>query len=254
MKIVIKIFLLLSICINAYANDSLVKTIKKVKESVVGVGVYTPTGRPQNTLLGTGFVVGGGLHVITNYHVVSSELNGELNQELVIFAGFGKAPEKRIARLVAKSEQHDLAVLKVEGLPIKALKLGEDKFIDEGSNIAFTGYPIGAVLGLYPVTHRGIISSITPTVTPVSDARQISIKLLKKLRNPYMVYQLDATVYPGNSGSAVYAMGSGEVIAIINKVFVQESKEAVISKPSGITYAIPVKYLRALLDENSINY
>jgi S1-C subfamily serine protease len=76
--------------------------------------------------------------------------------------------------------------------------------------------------------------------------------MLKKLRDPFMVYQLDATAYPGNSGSAMYDAKTGKVIGIINKVFIQESKEAVISKPSGITYAIPVKYLHELLEENNI--
>ncbi|MGY0648844.1 MAG: serine protease, partial [Paraglaciecola chathamensis] len=33
---------------------------------------------------------------------------------------------------------------------------------------------------------------------------------------------------------------------IINKVFIKETKEAVLEKPSGISYAIPVKYLRML--------
>jgi serine protease Do len=88
----------------------------------------------------------------------------------------------------------------------------------------------------------------------VDNAQQISIKMLKMLRNPYLVYQLDATAYPGNSGSALYDVDSGEVIGIINKVFVQESKEAVITNPSGITYAIPVKYLLALLKKDNIDY
>ncbi len=124
--------------------------------------------------------------------------------------------------------------------------------MDEGSSIAFTGFPIGAVLGLYPVTHRGIISAVTPVVIPVDDAGQISIKMLKRMRDPYMVYQLDAVAYPGNSGSALYQADNGKVIGVINKVFVQETKESVISKPSGITYAIPVKYVHELLEKNNI--
>ena len=84
-------------------------------------------------------------------------------------------------------------------------------------------------------------------------AGQISIKMLKSLRNPYLVYQLDATAYPGNSGSAMYDQKTGEVVGVINKVFVQETKEAVIEKPSGITYAIPVKYLHQLLQEHDIS-
>jgi S1-C subfamily serine protease len=58
-----------------------------------------------------------------------------------------------------------------------------------------------------------------------------------------MIYQLDITAYPGNSGSPLYAADSGEVIGVLNKVFVKEAKETVLEKPSGISYAIPVKYL-----------
>ena len=132
--------------------------------------------------------------------------------------------------------------------------LANDQYFPEGSYIAFTGFPIGSILGLYPVTHRGIISSITPTIVPVSDSREINIMMLKRYKDPYLAYQLDATAYPGNSGSAMYDIKSGKVIGIINKVFVQETKEAIIAHPSGITYAIPVKYLRHLLDKHKIKY
>ena len=147
----------------------------------------------------------------------------------------------RKATLVASSDYYDLAVLKVDGVPMPAMTLGQEEFLPEGSSIAYTGFPIGAVLGLYPVTHRGMIASITPVIIPVSDTRQMSLVMLKRMRNPFMVYQLDGTAYPGNSGSAMYSVETGEVVGIINKVFVQSSKEAVISNPSGITYAIPVK-------------
>jgi S1-C subfamily serine protease len=55
---------------------------------------------------------------------------------------------------------------------------------------------------------------------------------------------LDATAYPGNSGSPLYIPETGEVVGVINKVFVKESREAVLEKPSGITYAIPVRYVK----------
>jgi hypothetical protein len=45
---------------------------------------------------------------------------------------------------------------------------------------------------------------------------------------------------------------TGEVIAVINKVFVKTTKEAVLSQPSGITYAIPVKYIHQLLARSNI--
>jgi S1-C subfamily serine protease len=63
----------------------------------------------------------------------------------------------------------------------------------------------------------------------------------------YRVFQLDAIAYPGNSGSPVYDPEDGTVYGIINSVFVQGTREAAISRPSGITYAIPGQYIRDML-------
>lgn len=252
MNYLFKCLLLLSIFLFQTASAELADTLEKVKPSIVGIGIYTPTGHPKNILKGSGFVIANGEYVVTNYHVVSQELDEQLLQEVAVFVGTGKTALVRKASLVAESKKYDLAILKVSGLPLPPMTLAGSKYIREGSDIAFTGFPIGAVLGLYPVTHRGIIAAITPTITPVNDIKQLSMRMLKQLRDPFMVYQLDATAYPGNSGSAMYDKETGEVVGIINKVFIQESKEAVISKPSGITYAIPVKYLHQLLKENNI--
>ncbi len=236
---------------NLYAMP-LTEVIKQIKPSVVGIGLYTPTSQPQNVLLGSGFAVADGLHIVTNYHVVPEVLDTEKLQKIAVFIGTGPRAEVRIADIVVSNKKDDLIVLKITGKPLPALTLADDKLVDEGTEIAFTGFPIGAVLGLYPVTHRGIISSVTPIAVPVVDSRQMNVHLLKQLRDPYVVYQLDATAYPGNSGSVLYQQNNGKVVGVINKVFVQQSKEAVIEKPSGITYAIPVKHLRQLLRQAGI--
>ena len=232
--------------------SNLVDTLKQVKPAVVGIGIYTPTGRPQAEIRGSGFAIGSGQYVATNYHVLPESLDESLNQQHVVFAGSGKQVKTIKASVVGYSKEYDLAILKLQSAALPTFKLADDDFVDEGVDIAFTGFPIASVLGLYPVTHRGIIASITPTISPVADSRQMNIHMLKKLRNPYLVYQLDATAYPGNSGSAMYDIESGEVIGIINKVFVQKSKEGVISQPSGITYAIPVKHLRELMIKHKV--
>jgi serine protease Do len=235
-----------------YAQAEFVDVVAKIKPSVVGIGVHTPTSRPQNILRGTGFVIGNGRYIVTNDHVLPVLLDDNLLQKMAVFIGSGKDAKVREAEIVATSSLYDLAILKISGPALPAMTLANSDFYPDGSGIAFTGFPIGGVLGLYPVTHRGIIASITPTVIPAVSAGQINLKMLKRMRNPYLVYQLDATAYPGNSGSAMYEMKTGKVIGIINKVFVQATKEAVISNPSGITYAIPVKYLHQVLKENNI--
>lgn len=249
---ILQFLLFIVLVFSSVARGNLVETINTIKPAVVGIGIYTPTGQPKNQLYGSGFVIGNGLYIVTNHHVIDKELDDTLLQKLAVFTGKGMAAKVKTAELIAVDKEHDIALLKIEGSPLPTVQLSDGTLRFEGTDIAFTGFPIGSVLGLYPATHKGMIAAVTPTIIPVDDSRQISIAMLKRLRDPYLVYQLDATAYPGNSGSAMYDVETGEVIGIINKVFVQESKETVISKPSGITYAIPVKYLHKLLKKHNI--
>ncbi len=233
--------------------DTLADMVAKIKLSVVGVGTDVPTRVPRGQFRGTGFVVADGYHVITNAHVLPDTLNAAHNESLVVFIGKGEKAKLRRAREVAVDKAHDLALLKISGSPMPAMKLGEDKGVREGETYAFTGFPIGLVLGLYPVTHRGIVSAITPIVIPARNSQQLNAKLIRRMTDPYKVFQLDATAYPGNSGSPLYDPETGKVVGVINKVFVKESKEAVLEKPSGITYAIPVKYVKALLKRHDLS-
>lgn len=231
--------------------------IKQIKPSIVGIGTLQTTRRPPSKLLGTGFIVADGYHVITNYHVVPKHINTEKKEQLVIFYHQANSNKNgqikyRKVRVLAQDKEHDLALLRIEGTKLPALKIEISRKPQEGESIAFTGFPIGAVLGLFPVTHQGIISSISPVVIPAPSSSSLSAKMIKRLKNPYYVYQLDATAYPGNSGSPMFDRSNGKVLGVINKVFIKESKESILQKPSGITYAIPGKYIIKLLKENKI--
>jgi S1-C subfamily serine protease len=72
--------------------------------------------------------------------------------------------------------------------------------------------------------------------------------MIKRLKADFNVYQLDATAYPGNSGSPVYDPGTGQVLAILSSVFVKQTKEKILADPSGITFAIPIRYARELVE------
>lgn len=230
------------------AQAGLPETIALVRPGVVAVGTMQATRRPPAKLLGTGFVIGDGTLVVTNAHVVPEILAVEKKEYLAVFAGRGKHSQRRRARLVAMDLKYDLAILKIEGDPLPMLQLGDSDQVSEGESIAFTGFPIGAVLGLYPVTHRGIVSAISPIVLPAQSGRQLTVKMIKRLRDPFDIFQLDATAYPGNSGSPLYLPKTGEVIGVLNMVLIKETKESVLEKPSGISYAIPIKHLKALLE------
>lgn len=234
----------------ARADEQLVRTVAQVKLSIVGVGTYATVKRPPARLLGTGFVVENGLRVATNSHVVDLSLDAASNEHLVVFVGHGESIEYRAARVTARDKEHDVAVLDIEGAALPALQLGQNVPLQEGMSIAFTGFPIGAILGLVPVTHQGILAALTPIATPAAHAAQLTAGKIAALRSPYTVLQLDATAYPGNSGSPVYTPDNGKVIGVINQVFVKGRKEDVLREPSAITYAIPVRYLAALLEQN----
>jgi len=227
--------------------EELTEVIDRIRPSIVAVGTVQQTRRPPALFRGTGFVVGDGHHVLTNAHVLPEQLNKRGQETLAVFAGRGRRFEARPATAVAVDEEHDLALLKISGSRLSPLSLGGSRPVREGQLVAFTGFPLGMVLGLYPVTHRGIISAISPVAIPVPAARQLDPAMIRRLQDPYEVFQLDATAYPGNSGSPLYEPDTGRVIGIINKVFVKKTKETVLQNPSGITYAIPVKHAQALL-------
>lgn len=229
------------------ADEQLVHTIAAVKPSIVGIGTYSAVRRPPAQLLGTGFAVDDGRHAVTNFHVIDVELDQSKKESLVIFVGTGREVDYRAATIVARDSTHDLALLSFGGAALPILELARNDDVSEGTSVAFTGFPIGAVLGLHPVTHRGIVSAITPIAIPMDHARQLTADQISALRDPYDVLQLDATAYPGNSGSPVYLPGNGAVIGVVNQVFVKGKKENILRDPSAITYAIPVRYLRPLL-------
>jgi S1-C subfamily serine protease len=222
--------------------------IDNIRPSIVGVGTIQATRRPPSKLLGTGFVIGDGHLIATNAHVLPKEINTARKEFIAVFIGRGNRTEGIAAEVVGIDEQHDLAILKINGDALPAVTLGNNEFSREGTQIAFTGFPIGAVLGLYPVTHTGIVSVITPIVIPARSSGELTAKQIKFLRSPYDIYQLDATAYPGNSGSPMYETTTGKVIGIINMVFVKDKKENILKDPSAITYAIPVRYLHELLE------
>lgn len=232
------------------AAAGLVETLARVKPSIVAVGTFQRTRSPAFKFLGTGFAVGDGSLIATNAHVVPEGLAEDQMEMLAIAVPGGD--NKGVIRGVGKAaidKEHDLALLRLEGAPLPALKLSRAGAVSEGQSVALTGFPIGSVLGLAPVTHRGIVAAITPIGIPQARAGALNPTLIRRLStDPFRVYQLDATTYPGNSGSPVFIPETGEVIGVVNMVFVKSTKESILSEPSGISYAIPAQYLKALLD------
>ncbi len=222
-------------------------TVAKIKPSIVAVGTFMAVRQQQKQPAGTGFVVGGN-YAVTNSHVVPRKLDGGRRETVAVYL---PGPNNRVlmrqAKVVLDDADHDLALLRFDGGALPSLRLGSSKDVREGQSAAFTGYPILNALGLYPATHRATIAAISPVAAPVGSGRELMPNMIKRLSDPFNVFQLDAVAYPGNSGSPLYNIDNGRVIGVINSVYVKKTKETAISSPSGISYAIPVDHVRALL-------
>jgi len=223
-------------------------TLANIKPGVVGVGTFHPTRSPRASLQGTGFAVLDGRYVVSCAHIFDKLLDSEKQETHAVFIGRDRQMAVRSAKLIATDKARDLALLKIEGEPLPTLKLGDSGRAREGWQLYFTGYPIGSVLGLNPSTHRAGLAAIVPIYTPVANAAQLNVRTLKQAQEPFEVFALDAIAYPGNSGSPVWHPDTGEVLGVVNSVYVKGAKEAALTAPSGISYAIPVKYVHALLE------
>jgi S1-C subfamily serine protease len=109
------------------------------------------------------------------------------------------------------------------------------------------------VLGFHPATHSAMVAAITPVALPGMTARQLNARAISRIRDSaYRIFQLDGTAYPGNSGSPLYDPLDGTVYGIINSVFIQGTRESAIGRPSGITYAIPSRHVREMLQRQKV--
>lgn len=238
------------VCTATPSLAGVIETIERVKPAIVAIGTFQKTRSPAFRFSGTGFVVGNGALVATNAHVVPPRIDSERFETLVIqIPGLdGRPAQVREARLVTEDKDHDVALLRISGTALPALALRDSGSVREGQTYFFTGFPIGNALGLFHVSHRAMISSLTPIALPTGSANQLNQQAITRLkRGTFIIFQLDATAYPGNSGSPLYDPESGEVVGILNMVFVKGSKESALTQPSGISFAIPIEYLQQLL-------
>ena len=155
-------------------NETFSQRVRDLLGSVCTV--RTPSGH------GSGFLVDNEGHVLTNHHVV-----GTADTALLLFGD-----EEIPARVVARGEMADVALLKMERIPDpKPLDLSLTEPV-VGESLFVVGTPLDESLS-HTVT-SGILSS----VREVAGVRY---------------FQTDAAVNPGNSGGPVFD-SSGNVIAL----------------------------------------
>jgi S1-C subfamily serine protease len=163
---------------------------------------------------GSGFVIDGEGHVLTNNHVVEGASK--------ISVKLGASDKEYTAEVVGADPASDLALLKVEA-PAKELhplKLGDSDTAEVGDPVVAIGNPFG----LDRTVTSGIVSALQ---------RQIQAPNGFSIDN---VIQTDAAINPGNSGGPLIN-ASGEVIGINSQI---ETGGSGSEGNVGIGFAIPI--------------
>src|SRR5262249_1709871 len=139
--------------------------------------------------MGTGIVIDPRGYVVTNHHVVEDV------SVLRVRLGDGTAVT---AAVVARSQEHDLALLKIEvGRPLPTMPLGTAQDLMVGETVVAIGNPYG-----YEHTvSLGVVSAIKRDVSLNKD---MSYKSL---------IQTDASINPGNSGGPLLNI-NGELVGV----------------------------------------
>lgn len=234
------------------AWSGLAETVVRVKPAVVLVGTFKTTESPRFLLRGAGFLVGRGDLVVTNAHVLPAGLDRPDAPSLVVQLRVGQGEwQMRTATVLETDAAHDLTLLRIEGIPGPPLRIGDSRRVREGDDLAFMGFPIGGSLGFSHVTHRATVSTITSAALPSPSAERLREQAIRGLRNgTYDIFQLDATAYPGNSGGPLFDPDTGEVMGVMNMVLIKNTRESALTQPSGISYAIPSRYVQELVDRH----
>jgi len=220
--------------------------VGRVRLCVGAVGTYNPANKPPMEFSASGFFIDKDGYFITANHAIEKITKRRRAADLRVFLPADKTRTGRPATIVAREPKYDLALLKVEGSIFNALEVGDSTKVREGQTIALCGFPFGFLLGLHPSTSAGIISSVSPVAIPAINTTLLDPATREALRNPFDVFQLDATAYPGHSGGPLFDPDTGQVLGVVNSAFIRRTKEKVIS--SGISYAIPIHHATRLVD------
>jgi len=165
---------------------------------------------------GSGFIIDGDGHVLTNYHVIADARQVEVTLH---------NRKKYRATVVGTDKSHDLAIIQIKAPDLAAMTLGDSRNLQVGQKV----YAIGNPFGLAGTLTSGIVSSIRQVQEP--DGVTIDEAI-----------QTDAAINPGNSGGPLLN-SHGEVIGINTMI------ASSVGQNAGIGFAIPINTAKAVLND-----
>jgi S1-C subfamily serine protease len=183
-----------------------------------GIKIEQGLGMPDR-VLGTGFYIDSSGYVLTNYHVIESEVDPTYKGYSHMSVEPADSPEDRIgAKVLGYDRLLDLAVIKVDTKPDYVFSFGDSAELASGQKIIAIGSPVG----LENTVTSGIVSASG-----------------RKLLQTGNVIQIDVAVNPGNSGGPLI----DETGSVVGVVF------AGMAQYQSLNFAIPSEWVLKVLPE-----
>jgi serine protease Do len=159
--------------------------------------------------LGSGFIISPDGYILTNNHVVDKA------RDIKVAFSDGRVLD---AKLVGKSRELDIALIKVDAQDLPAAMLGDSEALEVGDWVLAIGNPFG----LSHTVTAGIVSA---------KGRVIGM-------GPYDdLIQTDAAFNPGNSGGPLFNI-KGEVVGI---------NTVIIATGQNLGFAVPISVVKEIL-------
>lgn len=177
-----------------------------------GLRVKNRVGTPER-VLGSGFFLDPSGYIMTNYHVIASEVDPEYEGFSRLYVTRSDRPNERIpAKVVGYDELLDLAVLKAEVEAEYTFYPGLASGLRAGDQVLAIGSPVS----LESSVNSGIVSAVGRRFLQLGD-----------------VMQIDVPVNPGNSGGPLLDAGR----RVVGVVF------AGLEQFEGLNFAIPATWI-----------
>jgi len=167
--------------------------------------------------MGSGVIVDRQGHILTNSHVVEGA------DEIKVTLTDGRAFR---AAVVGSDRFTDLAVLRIEGKDLKALRLGDSSRVRIGETVIGIGYPLWLEGGATVTV--GVVSGKGRSMEEPDDPDETAL---------HDLFQTDAAINPGNSGGPLLNL-KGDVIGI---------NTANMPAAHGIGFAIPINNAKSVI-------
>jgi 2-alkenal reductase len=226
------------------APEDITELYEVVNPGVVNIVTYLAPGSPHNDRVilgqGSGFVIDGLGHIVTNQHVVQDA------EEIEVDFPSGM---KAWATLIGTDPDSDLAVIKVEvdSSLLVPLPLGDSDLVKVGELVIAIGNPFG-LSGTLTV---GVVSALGRTLASERAAPTGGTFSAGDL------IQTDAAINPGNSGGPLLNM-RGEVIGVNRAIRTESFTLGGDAANSGVGFAIPSNIVRrvvpVLIEEGEYHY